>query len=210
MRTLCDCGLHVCVLILCENVKYIQYTIVASKLVCSKKEEQKQGKIAEKWRSGTVWRSVEKWDKGKGQNRGNKEGSTQKINKINKINKTEIQELNMNENVLPDIQTKWWRAGGRDWGKAKGLTVPHTSPTCCPHKPTHTRTHFLYCAANCWKMIFCVWCSSSKSSIELQLLSFTQVAVLPLRMENEPRKVLITLQSPWHSQRKVVVWVYVE
>lgn len=57
---------------------------------------------------------------------------------------------------------------------------------------THTHIYFLYCEANSWEMILCVWCVSSKSSTELQLLlSSTCFAVLPLRMENEPQKALI-------------------
>lgn len=137
------------------------------------------------------------------------EWNGQKINKINRQDqyRPRSKELNMDEKMQPDIQTKWWGAGGRDLGGARGLTVLHTSPT---RTHTHTPLHFLYCEANSWKMIFCVWCSSSKSSIELQLLlSFTHFAVLPLRIENEPQKALIIVVCWPHTHSKVV-WVVCE
>lgn len=54
-------------------------------------------------------------------------------------------------------------------------------------------------------MILRVWCVSSKSSIELQLLlSSTRFAVLPLRMENEAQKALIIC-----TQQSSGVWLSV-
>lgn len=82
----------------------------------------------------------------------------------------------------------------------------HLSNTLSRH--THT-LRSLCCEANGWKMILCVWCSSSKRSTELQLLlSFTRFAVLPLRMENEPQKALIMVQSSaTHTIKKWSLWV---
>lgn len=64
---------------------------------------------------------------------------------------------------------------------------------------------FLSCNANGSKMLLCVWCCSSKSSTDLQLLLyFIHFAALTFRMENEPQKALCCWsRARWSRKRRV-------